>query len=140
MKYVYPAIFTPLASGEYDVRVPDLPGCITCGKDLADAIEMAQDAISMWLCDAEDNKESIPSPSEGLTVNPPKFINFIVADLEKYRRENDNRAVKKTLTIPNWLNSQAEKAGINFSQTLQSALKKQLNIMDHPRSKIKKQS
>ncbi|ATW24717.1 type II toxin-antitoxin system HicB family antitoxin [Candidatus Formimonas warabiya] len=140
MKYVYPAIFTPLASGEYDVRVPDLPGCITCGKDLADAIEMAEDAISMWLCDAEDNQETIPSPSEGLTANPPQFINLVVADTDEYRRQNDNRAVKKTLTIPNWLNSQAEKAGINFSQTLQAALKKQLNIIDHPRSNIKKQS
>lgn len=140
MKYVYPAIFTPLASGEYDVRVPDLPGCITCGKDLADAIEMAEDAISMWLCDAEDNQESIPSPSEGLIASSPKFINLVVADTDEYRRQNDNRAVKKTLTIPNWLNSQAEKAGINFSQTLQTALKKQLNIMDHPRSTIKKRS
>lgn len=138
MKYVYPAIFTPLPSGEYDVRVPDLPGCITCGKNLADAIEMAEDAISMWLCDAEDNQESIPVSSEKLTVDHPKFINLVVADIEKYRRENDNRAVKKTLTIPNWLNSRAEKAGINFSQTLQKALKKQLNISDRPRS-IKKQ-
>lgn len=134
MKYVYPAIFTPLPSGEYDVRVPDLPGCITCGKNLADAIEMAEDAISMWLCDAEDNQESIPVPSEKLTADHPQFINFVVADIEKYRRENDNRAVKKTLTIPNWLNSQAEKAGINFSQTLQTALKKQLNISERPRN------
>ncbi|KUO48952.1 MAG: antitoxin HicB [Desulfitibacter sp. BRH_c19] len=137
MKYVYPAIFTPLATGDYDVRVPDLPGCITCGKDLADAIEMAEDAIAMWLCDAEDNKENIPAPSKELTVDNPKFINLVVADTEKYRRQNDNRAVKKTLTIPNWLNSKAEKAGINFSQTLQTALKRQLNI-DRPRT-FKKQ-
>jgi len=117
--------------------LPDLPGCITCGKDLADAIEMAEDAIAMWLCDAEDNKENIPAPSKELTVDNPKFINLVVADTEKYRRQNDNRAVKKTLTIPNWLNSKAEKAGINFSQTLQTALKRQLNI-DRPRT-FKKQ-
>lgn len=137
MKYVYPAIFTPLASGEYDVRVPDLPGCITCGKDIADAIEMAQDAISMWLSDAEDNQEVIPSPSETITVESPKFINFIVADTDIYRRENDNRAVKKTLSIPSWLNSKAEKAGINFSQTLQNALKNQLNISEPIRRQSK---
>lgn len=130
MKYVYPAIFTSLPSGEYDVRIPDLPGCITCGKDLAEAIEMAQDAASMWLADAEDNEEAIPSPSENLTVDSPKFINYVVADTDAYRRENDNRAVKKTLTIPSWLNSKAEKAGINFSQVLQNALKNQLNISD----------
>ncbi|MFZ5595560.1 MAG: type II toxin-antitoxin system HicB family antitoxin [Bacillota bacterium] len=126
MKYVYPAIFTPLASGEYDVRIPDLPGCITCGKDLADAIEMAEDAAAMWLVDAEDNQEVIPSPSEKLNAGSNQFVNFIVADTEKYRRENDKRAVKKTLTIPSWLNSKAEKAGINFSQTLQDALKERL--------------
>ncbi len=139
MKYVYPVIFTPLPSGEYDVRIPDLPGCITCGKDLADAIEMAEDAIAMWLCDAEDNQESIPAPSEKLTVDHPQFINLVVADTDKYRRENDNRAVKKTLTVPNWLNSKAEKAGINFSQTLQTALKKQLGIAPHPQRTVKKQ-
>ncbi len=135
MKYVYPAIFTPLPSGEYDVRVPDLPGCITCGKDLADAIEMVQDAAAMWLTDAEDNQENIPSPSDKPAIESPQFINFIVADTDAYRRENDNRAVKKTLTIPSWLNSKAEKAGINFSQTLQNALKNQLNISDHARRK-----
>ena len=133
MKYVYSAVFTPLSVGEYDVRIPDLPGCITCGKDLADAIEMAQDAAAMWLTDAEDNQEAIPSPSENLTVDSPKIINLIVADTDAYRRENDNRAVKKTLTIPSWLNSKAEKAGINFSQTLQIALKSQLNISSQVR-------
>jgi predicted RNase H-like HicB family nuclease len=138
LKYVYPAIFTPLPSGEYDVRVPDLPGCITCGKNLADAIEMAGDAIAMWLCDAEDNQETIPLPSENITVEHPQFVNLVIADTDEYRRENDNRAVKKTLTIPNWLNSKAEKAGVNFPQTLQTALKNQLNISEQPR-KVKKQ-
>lgn len=128
MKYVYQAIFTPLHSGEYDVRIPDLPGCITCGKNLVDAIEMAEDAVAMWLCDAEDNHENIPAPSEKLTAVHPQFINLIVADTENYRRENDNRAIKKTLTIPNWLNSKAEKAGVNFSQLLQLALLSHLGI------------
>ena len=131
MKYVYPAIFTPLPSGEYDVRVPDLPGCITCGKDLVDAIEMSEDATAMWLCDAEDNQENIPAPSEELAVDHHQFINFIVADTEKYRRENDNRAVKKTLSIPSWLNAQGEKAGVNFSQILQDALKSHLGLENH---------
>lgn len=126
MKYVYPAIFTPLPSGEYDIRIPDLTGCITCGKDLADAIEMAEDAAAMWLCDAEDNQEIIPVPSKELNANHPQFVNFVVADTEEYRKENENRAVKKTLTIPSWLNAKAEKAGINFSQTLQDALKERL--------------
>ena len=107
MKYVYPAVFTSLPSGEYDVRIPDLPGCITCGKNLADAIEMAEDAVAMWLCDAEDNQESIPEPSEKLTAKEPQFVSLIVADTNLYRSENDNRAVKKTLSIPSWLNTKA---------------------------------
>ncbi|KFD40734.1 antitoxin HicB [Peptococcaceae bacterium SCADC1_2_3] len=126
MKYVYPAIFTPLPSGEYDVRIPDLSGCITCGKDIADAIEMAEDAMAMWLCDAEDNQENVPAPSEKLTVTHPQFINLVIADTEKYRRENSNRAIKKTLSIPSWLNAKAEQSGVNFSQMLQDALKEHL--------------
>ena len=128
MKYVYPAIFTPLEDGVYDVNIPDLPGCRTCGKDLADAIYMAEDAASMWLWDAESKSESIPSPSRSLTVAAPQFSNFIAADTDEYRRKYDNRAVKKTLSIPNWLNIKAEQAGVNFSQVLQEALKEKLNI------------
>ena len=92
---------------------------------------MAEDATAMWLCDAEDNQERIPAPSEELTVEPPQFINFVVADTEKYRRENNNRAVKKTLSIPSWLNAQGEKSGVNFSQILQDALKSYLGLDNH---------
>ena len=126
MKYVYSAVFTPLSSGEYDVSIPDLPGCRTCGHDLTDAIEMAGDAIAMWLCDAEDNHENIPEPSEKIASIPPQFTSLVIADTDAYRKENDNRAVKKTLTIPNWLNSKAEKANINFSHLLQNALIREL--------------
>lgn len=128
MKYVYPAIFTPLQSGGYSILVPDLLGCTTSGKDLADSIEMVEDAAAMWLCDSEDNEESIPAPSEKLVVDHPQFVSYIIADTDKYRRENDNRAVKKTLSIPSWLNSQAEKAGVNFSQILQEGLKHHLAL------------
>ena len=88
--------------------------------------------MSMWLCDAEDKGESIPSFSyaNNIKCEPDSFINFVDVDTSEYRRENDNRAIKKTLTIPNWLNSKAEKAGVNFSQTLQKALKQQLGIQD----------
>lgn len=128
-RYIYPAIFT-LENNTYNVAVPDLPGCFTCGDTLVDAIDMARDAISMWLCDAEDKKESIPKPSEFSTFEcPPQgFINLIDADTLEYRRENDNRAVKKTLSVPSWLNAKAEKVGVNFSQLLQSALINHLGI------------
>ncbi len=131
MKYVYPVIFTE-DNGSYSVSVPDLPGCFTCGNTLIDAIEMSRDAISMWLCDAEDKKETVPSSSnpKDLICEPNSLVNLIDVDTLAYRRENDNRAVKKTLSIPNWLNIKAEKANINFSQTLQKALKQQLGIFE----------
>ncbi len=134
MKYVYPAIFKLLESGEYFIKVPDLPGCITEGKNLPDALDMAQDAISMWLCDAEDNNEPIPPASDifSLSCDKEEFVNLISVDTTEYRNLNDSRAIKKTLTIPNWLNTRAEKVGINFSQVLQTALKEKLGIHDRP--------
>lgn len=128
MKYVYPVVFFPEGDGRYNVWVPDLPGCRTFGGNIADAIDMARDAVSMWLCDAEDKNEPIPKVSEPSALECPSegFVSLIDADTTQYRRENDNRAVKKTLSIPSWLNAKAEKAGINFSQTLQDALKQRL--------------
>lgn len=128
MKYVFPAIFTPIENGEFDVKIPDLPGCRTCGKNLADAILMAEDAAAMWLWDAETKAEPIPVPVQSPVVTVPQFVNYIVADTDEYRRKNENRAVKKTLSIPSWLNAQAEQAGVNFSQVLQDALKEKLHI------------
>ena len=127
MRYVYSAIFTPV-NGEFDVKIPDLPGCRTCGKDLTEAIIMAEDAAAMWLWDAESKSENIPAPTAPIEVKSPQFTNYIVADTNKYRKKYDNRAVKKTLSIPNWLNIQAEQAGVNFSQILQDALKEKLKI------------
>ena len=130
MKYVYTAIFTPESDWGFSVQILDLPGCITCGDTIADAIEMAEDASAMWLCDAEDKHEAIPQASKLADVkcNKDSFLNLIVADTAKYRRENDNRAVKKTLSIPSWLNVQGEKAGVNFSQILQDGLKSHLGL------------
>lgn len=127
MKYVYPAVFTPLDDG-YDVRVPDLPGCRTCGDSLAESIEMAEDAVSLWLWDAEQEGRGIPPASANLPFETPQFVSLIKADTDAYRRRMDNRAVKKTLTIPAWLNHQAEAAHLNFSGILQDALKARLGV------------
>jgi len=129
MKYVYTAIFTPVEDG-YSVCIPDLPGCITGGQGMAEAIQMADDAGCMWLWDAENNKESIPSatPIEQVVVEPGQIKTMVLLDTDEYRRVNDNRAIKKTLTIPSWLNTMAERAGVNFSQILQEGLKAKLGI------------
>jgi len=138
MKYIYPAIFTPEPEGGYGVAFPDLPGCVTCGGSLADAMDMGRDALAMWLCDAEDKHEPIPAASKISEVNHDdgSFVSLVDVDTIEYRRETENRAVKKTLTIPSWLNAYAEKAGLNFSQLLQDALKERLGIQEpqRPRS------
>ena len=132
MKKVYPAVFTPIEEGEFEggfrVHVPDLPYTRTFGKDLIDAIEMVEDAVSMWLWDAENKNEAIPSPSSTLEHEHPQFISMVIADSDAYRRQMDSRSVKKTLTIPAWLNQQAEEARVNFSGILQDALKAHLRI------------
>ncbi len=130
MKYIYPAIFKPLENEIYFVKVPDLPGCMTEGKNLQDAYDMVQDAIAMWICDSEDNQEIIQAPTDihKVEYHDPEFVSLVSVDTKAYRMSIDNRAVKKTLTIPSWLNYKAEEEGINFSQVLQTALKQQLNI------------
>ena len=127
MKYVYPAILYP-DDGKIGVTVPDLPGCHTYGNDKADALFMAKDAVEMWLWDAENKHEPIPSASEHLTLDSGETLTLIAADTDEYRRANDTRAIKKTLSIPSWLNHQAEKANAPFSQILQQGLKEYLHI------------
>ncbi len=128
-QYVYPAVFHPdEKEGGFFITFPDLPGCMTEGSDMKEALFMAQDALEMWLAGAEDHKELIPAPADRPDVQPPAFINLILANTDAWRKKNDSRAVKKTLSIPNWLNTLAEDAGVNFSQILQDALKERLHI------------
>ncbi|MCL2357026.1 MAG: type II toxin-antitoxin system HicB family antitoxin [Defluviitaleaceae bacterium] len=125
MKYVYPAILYS-DDGKTGVTVPDLPGCHTYGDNVADALFMAKDAIEMWLWNAENENITIPPASESLTVEVGETVNLVAADTDEYRKANDTRAVKKTLSIPSWLNHQAEKANAPFSQILQQGLKEYL--------------
>ena len=132
MKYVYPTILTP-EEGNILVSVPDLPGLHTFGTSMADALFMAQDAIEMWLWDAENNDEAIPPASSQKKIarmckSPDQVVSMVAADTDEYRRQNDARSVKKTLSIPAWLNHQAEKANAPFSQILQQGLKEYLHI------------
>ena len=131
MRYVYPAVFTKLECGEYSVEIPDLLGCVTCcSNGLAETIYMASETMAMWLYNAEKKKECIPKAKKIETVESNQFVSLIVADTDDYRKKNENRAVKKTLSIPSWLNCEAEEAGVNFSQILKEALQEKLNTME----------
>ncbi|GHV12367.1 HicB family protein [Clostridia bacterium] len=129
MKYVYPAVLYP-DDGAVGIKVPDLPGCFTFGKDKAEALLMAKDAVEMWLWDAENKHESIPPASDYLSVEREETFTLIAADTDEYRQANDTRAIKKTLSIPAWLNYQAEKANAPFSQILQQGLKEYLRFAE----------
>jgi len=130
MKYVYPAVFEEAEEGGYNVSVPDIPGTFTCGDDMADAIFMAEDVIAMMLADYEDEKKPVPVPSQIKDIKTDGIVSLVRADTDEWRKLVDNKAVKKTLSIPSWLNSKAEKAGVNFSQVLQDALKKILGVTE----------
>lgn len=130
MKYAYPAIFTKEESGAYSVSFPDVPGCFTSGETLPEAIEMAEDALCLMLYDMEEDGAAIPPPTdlENVTSERGQLVSLIACDTLEYRKLYDNKAVKKTLSVPAWLNTMAEKQGVNFSQVLQAALKQAVNV------------
>lgn len=125
MKLVYPAIFTPCIDNEgYTVVVPDLPGCVTEGDSLADAIEMGVDAASGWILGELEDGNNIPPASDYKNIVPDSnsFTNMLVLDMDAYAEQYGNKAVRKNITIPAWLNAYGEKNHLNFSKILQDAL------------------
>lgn len=128
-KYVYPAIFTP-EEGGYSIRFPDFESCYTSAVTLAEGMEMANDVLCLTLYGLEEDDGEIPQASsvKEIQVTGDEFVSLVACDTIEYRKFYDNRAVKKTLTIPAWLNTMAERQGVNFSMTLQAALKQELNI------------
>lgn len=129
-KYSYPAIFTPEENGAFSVIFPDLESCYTCGDDLTDAIMMAEDVLAYTLYDYErENKDiPIPSPINSISISGSEFVSYVACDTLEYRKMHNNKAVKKTLTIPEWLNEEATARSINFSQVLQEALLSKIQV------------
>lgn len=129
-KLFYPAIFEPDEDGSFTVEFPDVPGCLTEGKDMENAYQMAFDCLGVVLSYMEDNGEAIPAASspQNIKLEKDQFVVVIEFDMLQYKKKTGSQAVKKTLSIPSWLNVEAEKAGINFSATLQAALRDQLGL------------
>lgn len=125
MKLVYPAKFYYEKDGGYSVEVPDLVGCVTQGETLEEAMEMAQDAALGWILTAIEEEEEIPKPStmEEIKVGKEGFKTLLLLNIDEYTEKYGcKKSIKKTLTLPQWLNKRAEKLGINFSQALQEIL------------------
>lgn len=130
MKYIYTATFTPNEDfSKYYARIPDLPGCITTGSSLQDAIEQITDAASGWLVVAEDENLEIasPTPQSDIVVEDNALLSLIQIDTLAYRARTDTRAVRKNVSLPAWMAAMADMRGINCSQVLQEGLTARLN-------------
>ena len=137
MLSMYPACFYKEKEGGYSVIFPVL-GIATCGDNLNEAMNMAVDCLAGYLYELKLSKQKAPEPPalESIDVNSEydeyesAFVNIITVDVEDYAKKHFEKSVKKTLTIPSWLNDLAVENGINFSQVLQKALKDQLHIQN----------
>lgn len=129
-KYIYPAVFTKETDGGYSVVFYDLESCYTCGDTLEEAMEMAEDVLALTLYGYEVEHKEIPSPTPipSISVSANEFVSLIRCDTISYLKKYSNKAVKKTLTIPEWMNDEGMRLGINFSQLLQDALLQKLDI------------
>lgn len=123
-EYVYPAIFHPNEDGSFTITYPDLPGCVSEGKSLGNAIYMAQSALTQWVEYLTDKNQIIPPAShpQSVTVKQDEFVNLIRADVK------DGRAVKRTVSIPKWMDDQVSESGLSLSRVLQDALKDKLHV------------
>jgi len=122
MEYYYPAIFHKNNDGSYTIIFPDLPGCISEGKNLGNALFMAQSALKQWLGYLADKEQEIPSPSalEDIKVTTDELINLICVEVR------DGRAVKRTVSIPKWMDDKVIQSGLSLSRVLQDALAEKL--------------
>lgn len=135
MKNVYPVIFTQTKDAVL-IDVPDLE-ILTEGQNMINAVEMVRDAIGLKGITIEDNGEQIPEPTELSKINlengtftkeGKSFLSLVDIDFTEYRRKVDNKAVRRNVTLPSWLNREAEKANINVSKVLQEALMTKLGV------------
>lgn len=128
-KLFYPAIFHRAEEGGFWVTFPDIPECMTQGEDMQQVYEMAVEALGLSLTTMEEAGEEIPRASEPDTLDiEDGFLVVVEFDMAEYRRRHCSRAVKKTLSIPEWLNEAAIRQNINFSQVLQEALMEKVKM------------
>lgn len=128
-KLFYPALFHKSEEGGFWISFPDFPECFTEGDDMKQAYEMTVEALGLALVNRKEEKEEIPDPSDLDKIqNEDGTIVIVEFDMLEHQRKHNSKAVKKTLSIPEWLNEEAVSMGVNFSQVLQEALMSKLNI------------
>lgn len=127
--YVFPAVFTQEKSG-IGIVFPDLPGCLPCAETLDTAIKNAKEAMMLHIYGMEEDGEDIPEPTpfQDVKLAAHQSIVLIEAYMPPFREKLRKRFVKKTLSLPSWINAEAEHAGVNFSAVLQEALIAKLHL------------
>lgn len=135
MVYIYPAIFSLNVVENrgfvYTVEVPDIPGCVTEGDSISEAIANGREALAGCILAMKQAKEDIPQPSNHAdikTESADEFVTLLDIDLADYLRKKETKSVIKTVSLPQWLAVMAEESGISYSQTLQKALKSELGL------------
>lgn len=129
MKYYYVAVFSPRKDGSgYECTVPDIPHCVSSGADLPEALSMIQDAASLMLVGYEDLGSQPPAAADPATVQKPEggFTTLLSLDTDTYRQTTDTEPVRKSVSIPAWMDKMAKKRGLSCSQLLQDALRQRL--------------
>ena len=140
----YPAVFLKdTESDGYTILFPDLPGCISCGDDVKDALYMANDALGTYLFDGYSKLEDLPKSSrlEDIKIEDSieegeeeylslegSFKSYVGLDLTDYVKKHENRTVKKNVTIPSYLNEMGKSNKVNFSKLLTEALEREFEI------------
>lgn len=128
-RYIYPAIIK-LVEGSYDVRFPDIDNCFTFGENLEDILDSARDVLELCLYDMEQENIDIPEASDitDIKLEEDESIAWINVWMIPVRDKMENKAIKKTVTIPKWVNDIGVQNNLNFSQLLQSAIKDKVGI------------
>ena len=127
--YRYIAVFAYYEEG-ISITFPDLPGCVSFGKDEEDGMKHAKEVLMLHLWGMEQDKDEIPEPSSlrSIEVQKDEVLTMVEVFMPPFREKQNSKFIKKTLSIPNWLNTEAENKGVNFSKVLQNALIEYLGV------------
>lgn len=136
-RYIFPAVFYPPEEKDLDICVefPDL-GVATQGETLEQALAMAKELLELTLYGLEEDGEQLPVASDPSTIEldrPGAFVSLVSVYMPLVRAEMAHQFVRKTVTLPRWLNDVAESAGINFSRSLQTAIRLKLEVLEPPK-------
>lgn len=137
-KYFYPAVFHKAEEGGFWISFPDFPECFTQGEDLSEAYSMSCDALGLCISDYQKENKTLPKASypDNLQIDDDSYLVVIQFDMDEYKRKYNSKAVKKTLSIPQWLNEEAVSLGVNFSLVLQEALIQKISYSQKNQSEL----